>query len=706
MKNEIESKEMLRNFGISTTNPQLATNATEAAAISAKLGKPVVMKIVSRDILHKVAAGGVLLGVTPEGASAAFTAIMNACKASTPDAILDGILIEELVPKGYEVFIGARIDKEYGGVVLLGKGGTNVEQMAPPIAALVPLDEELARRLIDSAFGVGAIEEKSIAGLVSCLMSVAGPDGIIASGEAGDIDINPIILSGATCLAVDAVVIPLAAGLRSRILSNAQIDEELKFRQNRLGGISALFDPESIAFIGASTVISKLGYRAIHNLLDFGFKGNIYPIHPKASEICGLQAYPSIAHVPGKVDRAYIALNAAQVPGALKDCAEKGVKIVQVLSAGFSEWSGEDAGAGLKLEADIANVLSDTDMRMVGPNCIGTFSTSSRMAMGAARYCPTQIQGITFISQSGTFAGDVVRRAQVQGVPVAKVLSCGNCSDLDLIDYLLFCENDPNTTMVGIYVESMKDPGLFFRLARRMKKPVALLKGGTTDQGVAAAGSHTAALATDQMLWRAAVLQAGVLQVDSVDELLDVFLIQSAHTSLTGNRLAIFGSGGGVSVTCSDVAARAGMKVPALSASTAHALKRFGVPGTSVANPIDIPVWGLKEGGQHIFGDIIDLLKMDAVVDSVIVYVEMGSIMDFSNNEIEGTAEIEAICNSIASASKDGPKVSVALRSTGDVTQEDIVRKMRVQLLGQGIAVFSSTARAVRAHEKLWRLTA
>ena len=146
MKNEIESKEMLRNFGISTTNPQLATNATEAAAISAKLGKPVVMKIVSRDILHKVAAGGVLLGVTPEGASAAFTAIMNACKASTPDAILDGILIEELVPKGYEVFIGARIDKEYGGVVLLGKGGTNVEQMAPPIAALVPLDEELARR--------------------------------------------------------------------------------------------------------------------------------------------------------------------------------------------------------------------------------------------------------------------------------------------------------------------------------------------------------------------------------------------------------------------------------------------------------------------------------------------------------------------------------------------------------------------------------
>ena len=117
-------------------------------------------------------------------------------------------------------------------------------------------------------------------------------------------------------------------------------------------------------------------------------------------------------------------------------------------------------------------------------------------------------------------------------------------------------------------------------------------------------------------------------------------------------------------------------------------------------------MWGLKEGGRHIFGDIVDLLKQDAVVDSVIVYVEMGSIMDFSNDEDEGSAEIEAICNSIASASKDGPKVSVALRSTGDRTQEDIVRRQRVQLLGEGIAVFSSTARAVRAHEKLWRLTA
>lgn len=705
MKTEIESKELLRRFGISTSHPQLASSAEAAAGMVAESGKPVAMKIVSRDIVHKAAAGGVKLGVTAAGASAAFIEIMAACKASMPKAVLEGVLIEDMVPAGEEVFIGARVDSAYGGIVLLGKGGTNVEQMKTPAAALIPLDESSAHRLVDTAFSERPIDEKSIPALVACLLAVAGPNGMIASGAAGDVDINPLILGDGTCLAVDAVVIPLAPDLQFRVLSDEQTSQALDARQKRLTGMCALFDPSSIAFIGASTVTSKLGNRAIRNLLDFGFNGSIYPIHPKATEICGIQAFPSITDVPGPVDRAYIALGAAQVPGALQDCADKGVKVVQVLTAGFSEWSGEEASAGLTLEADIARVLSRTDMRMVGPNCIGTFSTTGRMAMGAARYCPTQTRGITFISQSGTFAGDVVRRAQVQGIPVARVLSCGNCADLDLIDYLLFCENDPDTTMVGLYVESIRDPGLFFRLAGHMKKPIALLKGGTTEQGLAAAGSHTAALATDQTLWRASVSQACVLQVDSVDELMDAFLIQSAHGTLGGNRLGIFGSGGGVSVTCSDVAARASMAVPALSSATADALSRFGAPGTSVANPIDIPVWGLKEGERHIFGDIVDLLKQDPAVDSVIVYVEMGSIMDFSDNEEEGKAEIEAICRSIAGAAKTGPRVSVALRSTGDATQEDIVRNQRVKLLEQGIAVFGSTSRAVRAHEKLWRMT-
>jgi len=450
---------------------------------------------------------------------------------------------------------------------------------------------------------------------------------------------------------------------------------------------------------------SKLGYRSIKNLLDFGYTGKIYPIHPAAESICGLKAYPSIQDIPGEVDRAYIAVGAAAVPGMLAQCAEKGVKVVQVLTAGFTEWSGDDAARGRELEQDIRNVLSGTDMRMVGPNCIGTFSATSRMAMGAARYSPVHDKGITFISQSGTFAGDVVRRAQVQAIPVARVLSAGNCSDLDLVDYLLFCEDDPATTLTAFYAESIHDPGLFFRAACTARKPIVLLKGGTTEQGLTAASSHTAALATDKALWDAAVRQAGILQVDSIDDLMDALLIHSAHSSLHGNRLGIFGSGGGVSVTSSDAASRAGMAIPALAAATCEALERFGVPGTSVANPIDIPVWGLRDGDRLILADIINLLKTDANLDSLIVYIEMGSIMDFADDEEEGKRQLEEICDAVEEVRAEGPKVTLVLRSTGDQTQDDFVREQRAKLLKHGIAVFSSTSRAVRAHAKLYGLS-
>jgi acyl-CoA synthetase (NDP forming) len=298
-----------------------------------------------------------------------------------------------------------------------------------------------------------------------------------------------------------------------------------------------------------------------------------------------------------------------------------------------------------------------------------------------------------------------VRRAQVLGVPVGQVLSCGNCSDLDLIDYLLFCEDDPGTSLAAFYVESLRDPGVFFRVAQRAKKPIVILRGGTTDQGLTAAGSHTAALGTDKALWAAAIRQAGVLQVDGIDDLMDALLIYSAHRTLVGNRLGIFGSGGGVSVTSADAAARAGMVVPALSVASARALKRFGIPGTSVANPIDIPVWGLRDGERFIVGEIIDLLKRDENVDSVIVYVETGSVMDFADSEADGLRELEGICDSAAQASREGPAVSLVLRSTGDRLQDDFVREQRQRRLADGIAVFSSTGRAVRAHAKLWTMS-
>lgn len=707
MRTEIESKELLARYGIDTTRPVLARDADEAVRLAGTMDGPLVMKVVSAEIIHKAAAGGVRLNVGPREVREAFGAIIDACRACSPAARIDGVLLERMVPPGFEVFIGARVDDAYGAVVLLGEGGSDVERGRAPAAALAPLHADLADDLLEAAFpgGAGLPGPQALARLKEYLLAVAGSDGLLLREDVGELDINPVIVSESAAVAVDAVVGPLGEARFSHRLDEPGLRDALARRRARLGGLDALFNPGSVAFVGASTSPGKLGYRNIKNLVDFGFRGRLYPIHPKAESICGVPAFPSVRDVPGTLDRVYVAVGATQVPDVLQDCASRGVKVVQVLSAGFSEWAGGEDTGGVELERRMREVLAESPTRMVGPNCIGTFSASGRLAMGAARFCPTEPGTITFISQSGTFAGDVVRRAQVLGIPVGQVLSCGNCADLDLVDYLLFCENDPASRLIALYVESLSDPGLFFRAAARIGKPIVVLKGGTTDQGMAAASSHTAALATDRTLWAAGLRQSGIVQVENLEELMDALLAYSAHTVLPGNRLGVFGSGGGVSVTSADTAARLGLTVPALEPATAAALQRFGVPGTSVANPIDIPVWGLRDGARFILGEIIDLLKRDSHVDSIIVYVEMGSIMDFADDDQAGLKELQAIAESVCEASRQGAPVTLALRSTGDRIQDDFVREQRCALLSRGIAVFPTTARAVRAHALLWRMT-
>ncbi len=704
MKNEIDSKTLLRRYGFDTTVPALARNADEAAVQAARIAAPVAMKIVSADIVHKAAAGGVALNVAAAEAAATFTRLVAAAKASHPRAAIDGVLIEEVVRPGLELFIGARHDAQFGDIVLFGFGGSNVERGPQPAMALAPITRsqaaDLLRRAVEDrgARLDAALRET----LIGRIMAVAGPGGILEAERVSELDINPIIVGNGRAVAVDAVI----AQRDGNAAADTSTDEAVATRRARLNGLDALFEPDSIAFVGASTSPGKLGYRIIRNILNFGYKGKMYPVHPTAAEICGVTAYPSVESIPDTVERAFITVGAAQVPAMVAACARKGIKVTQVLTAGFSEWSG--GGEAVKaddLEAELKSVLASTPMRMVGPNCIGTFSAAKRIAMGAPRSCPDWPGDITFISQSGTFAGDVVRRARVQGIPVGRVLSCGNCFDLDLLDYLLFCQDDAATSLIAFYAESIPDAGLFFRTAQRSTKPIVILKGGTTEQGLTAASTHTAALATDEALWNAAAKQAGILQVDSIGELMDALLIFAAHRELRGNRLGIFGSGGGVSVTAADAAARAGMVIPRLGADTAKVLARFGVPGTSVANPIDIPVWGLKEGDRYILEEIAGLLKRDPAIDSIICYIEMGSIMDFADSEAEGRAQLEEIGASIRRASPDGPRISLVLRSAGDKVQDDFVREQRAGLIGNGIAVFGSTAQAVRAHGKLLAMT-
>jgi acyl-CoA synthetase (NDP forming) len=703
---EHQTKELLNRYDIPTTAARLATDAKIASGFAMDCDGPVAMKVASPDIIHKERVDGVRLNVNPADAATVFDEIISAA-ATVDGARVEGVIVEPMVESGTEVIIGALCDPVFGPVVMFGAGGRKVEDQADVTFRLIPLDERDARQMIADVGG--SILTKSdlspadriIDTLVDILLSVGGLDGLVLAEGLVELDINPLIITGKSIIAVDAHAVTSADGPWDLVALGVFDASKRTDLQNELyKALRPLFYPERIVVVGASAKPGKFGFRIIQNLVDFGFAGKLYAVHPSADHIYGCPAFPTVADLPETVDRAIIAIGAEKVLGALLECATQGVQVAQVLTAGFAEWS-ED---GKALETAIKKIAKKTGMRIVGPNTIGSYCGAGRITMSTPRHTPEMHGGITFISQSGTYAWDMIHRSQVQGLPLGKSLSCGNCSDVIPTDYLLFSSGDPDTEVIAMYLESDTDAGRFFRLAREVEKPLILFKGGRSFEGVRVATSHTGALASDQALWKSAARQAGALVVDSIDDLLDVLLAVVAFGAIPGHRLALFGSGGGVSVVSADVAETHNLEFSQFTDETKERLEKFGVPGTSVDNPIDIPVWGLKDNNGFIFHEMIELLAQDPNVDSIITYVEMNSVFEFSDDEAMGRTQMEAIAKSLLQTNTKGIAVSVVLRSAGDKIQDDFVRQMRPRFLGHGIPVYPTTARAIRAHARMVEL--
>ncbi len=686
---EHRAKELLRRYGIPTTEARLARSAEEAATLAGAAGGPVAMKIAAHGVVHKAAAGGVRLNVEAADAARAFRELAAAADADN----IEGVVVEPMAPPGREAIVGAVLDPVFGPVVMCGAGGTGVEETADVAFRLAPLGEADIRDLAQAAhYGDGAD------GLEAILAAVGGPDGLLFRESIAELDINPVILSGAGALAVDAHIVLSEDGPVDPSALGCLDPAERKDLQRQLhGALRPIFHPAGIVVVGASATPGKLGFRIVQNLVDFGYRGKLFPVHPTAGSIYGCKAYPGVGDLPEPVDRAIVAIGARGVPDALRQCAARGVKVAQVLTAGFAEWDDE----GARLESAIGQVARATGMRIVGPNTIGAWCGAAKITMSTPRHAPETAGGITFISQSGTYAWDMIHRAKVLGLPLGKSLSCGNCADVTPTDYLLYAAEDPDTDILAMYLETDRDAGRFFRLAREIEKPLVLFKGGRSAAGMRAATSHTGALAADGNLWLAAARQAGAAVVDSMDELLDVLLAHAAFGTVAGRRLALFGSGGGVSVVSADVADANGIVFADFGDETRQRLRKFGVPGTSVDNPIDIPVWGLKSDGTFIFHEIVELLAADGGVDSIVAYIEMNSIFEFSDDVAAGEAEMEAIVRSLLRADTAGIALSAVLRTAGDKVQDDILRDARPRLLANGIAVYPTTARAIGAHARM-----
>jgi len=353
--------------------------------------------------------------------------------------------------------------------------------------------------------------------------------------------------------------------------------------------LSCLFEPRSVAIIGASDDTTKYGNRVMQSIVEAGFKGSVYGINPNVAEVLGRKAYPSVRDVPEPLDLAFVVIPSKAVLGAVQDCIAARVKGIVIITAGFGELGKE----GLAAEAEIGRLCREAGIPTVGPNCMGVvnFSTHLIGTMTMDRLLG-EPGDVSFISQSGTYGISTLNQGLVTGVGFSKFVSSGNEAVTRFADFLEYLGNDPATGVIIGYIESLKDAPRFTTVAKEVSKtkPVVVMKFGRTDAGTRAAASHTGALAGSHDIYSAAFKQCGVVEVTRTQDLLNVATAFRTQPLPRGRNIAIAGLSGGFAVAASDYLAELGMQLPELSAEVqARMRNEVKVPPFAIVkNPIDI----------------------------------------------------------------------------------------------------------------------
>jgi acetyltransferase len=349
--------------------------------------------------------------------------------------------------------------------------------------------------------------------------------------------------------------------------------------------LEAFFNPKSIAVIGASREPWKVGHRVFRNLVEAGFSGRLYPINPNADEIIGFKCYRSVRDAPGDVDLAVIVVPARIVPSVVEDCGLKGVKGLVVISAGFSETGRE----GAQLEREVISICRKYGMRLQGPNCLGIINVQGRVNASFASIMPTP-GNISFISQSGALGSTILNWAVRNEVGFTKFISLGNEADLNAADFLEALGEDEETRVIGLYIESVKEGARFIEVARKVtrKKPIIAIKAGTTDAGMRAVSSHTGSLAGSDTAFSAAFRKAGIIRVNTLEELFNLVLAFCLQPLPMGRRILIVTNGGGPGILAADACEKMSLELPLLEYEIREELQKNMPPHASLNNPLDV----------------------------------------------------------------------------------------------------------------------
>ena len=601
-----EAKQIAAAYEIATPAEGLATSVDNAVGMANEIGFPVVLKIASADILHKTDAGGVITDLEDvDAVRAAYTAILDNAKEYNSDASIDGVQVQAQIQDGLEVIVGATTDPVFGKLVAFGLGGTLVEVLQDITFRLAPaesadahamLNDISGSKILDGVRGQAGVDRTALARTIEHISHLVND-----FPEISELDLNPVFASA------DGAV---AADVRVLLNSDAVPERHQHTPDEILASMKRIMEPSAVAVIGASAEDGKIGNSVMRNLIDGGYEGDLYPVHPKADQILGHQCYPSIVDVPGNVDIAIFCIPAQFVAGVIAECGQKRVSGAILIPSGFAE-IGEH-----ELQEEIVRVAREAKVRLMGPNIYGFYHTHKNLC---ATFCtPYNEKGsVALSSQSGGVGMAIIGFSRSAKMGVSAIVGLGNKSDIDEDDLLTYFEQDPNTSVIAMHVEDLKDGRAFASVAKRVSrtKPIVVLKAGRTSLGAKAANSHTGALAGDDRVYDAVLRQSGVIRAKTLNDMLEFARGLAVLPTPKGENVLILTGAGGSGVLLSDACVDNDLSLMAMPTDLDAAFREFIPPFGAAGNPVDIT------GGEPptTYRATIDLALRDERIHSLVL---------------------------------------------------------------------------------------
>ena len=604
------AKSILKKYGIKVPGFALVKSTNEAVKAAKKIGFPLVMKVVSPQILHKTDVGGVKVGIDNVADVKKTFNDMYGRLSKKKGVDVKGILLEKMIPKGgVELIVGIQSNPQFGPMLMVGLGGVLTDILKDVAFRMLPITISDAKSMLNELKGSKLL--KGFRGsapididMVAKALVQIGKIGVDNADYINSIDFNPVIVYSKSYFVVDAKII-LNKELKNNSISKAK---------PIITSMEKFFTPKSVALVGASATPGKIGNSVLDALGKQDYKGKVYPINPKQKKILGIKCYPSLESIKAKVDLVVVCIDLSACVPIMKTCAKKGIHSVVIVSGGGKELGGDRAA----MEAEVKALSLKHKIRVIGPNCIGMFNAANRLDcafQGQSRMVRSKLGNVAFFSQSGTMGISMLESADLFGL--SKMISFGNRSDVDEADMIWYAANDPQTKVIGLYVEGFGDGRKFIKTAKRVmkekKKPIIIWKSGRSEAGAKQAASHTGSLGGDNAMIMGAFKQAGIISVDSYQELVGVLKAMAWQPPAKGNRVAMTSNGAGPMIGGIDHLERLGLTIGKLTSKTRKKIKEHFPPTVPIhsGNPADVGGGATADDYRFVIQQFLDDKNVD-----------------------------------------------------------------------------------------------